>query len=470
MEKKVLKFIEENKMLQRGDSVVLGVSGGADSLCLLLLLKEFAEEFNLTLTAVHVNHHIRGKEAHQDQKYVEEFCKNLNVECRVFHIEAEKLAEEMKCSEEEAGRIARYRIFEETLGKVNGNKIAVAHNLNDCSETILFQLFRGSGIKGLTGIQAVRGKIIRPLLCLTRREIEEILKTKNINFCIDSTNLSENYTRNKIRNRVIPYIEQNINSKASMNIVRAGNDLLEIEDYLEKETDKAYVKYVEQTEKGFVIKKSEAYLHPVITKRLIRCVIGRLSGKLKDITRVHVEMVQELFDKRTGSSGKLPYGIVAERTYEGVCLYVHTEGGSRPENVIRETVIYRNGILFENEYVDIKLEKNRKIDENVPEIMYTKWIDCDKIEDTLVVRTRQTGDYITIDDNGNTKKLKDYFINEKIPKDKRDDIFLVADGHHIVWVIGYRMGSSYKISNDTSKVLVISYKKVKSYEEKENDR
>ena len=459
MEKKVLKFIEENKMLQCGDSVVLGVSGGADSLCLLVLLNEFAKDMNLTLTAVHVNHHIRGKEADEDQKYVEDFCRKLRVDCRVFHIDAEKLAEEMKCSEEEAGRIARYRIFEETLNEVKGDKIAVAHNLNDCSETILFQLFRGSGIKGLTGIQAVRNNIVRPILCLTRDEIEEILQAREISFCTDSTNLSEDYTRNKIRNRVIPYIEENINSNASLNVVKAGSELTEIEDYLEKETGKQFEIYVEEQNKSFLIKNDVYNLHPAIKKRIVRRVISQLSGKLKDVTRIHVEIVMELFDKGTGCKVNLPYGIVAERKYDGVSLCVETKSSDEQKNAVKETVIYRNGVIFENKYVAVKKEKCANFDENVPEIMYTKWIDCDKIKDSLVLRTRQTGDYITIDDNGKTKKLKDYFINEKIPKDKRDEILLVADEHHIVWIIGYRMGSSYKLSKDTSEVLRISYKR-----------
>lgn len=458
MEKKVLKFIEENKMLQCGDSVVLGVSGGADSLCLLILLRELAKDLDLTLTVVHVNHHIRGREADEDQKYVENICKKMEVDCRVFHIEAEKLAKEMKCSEEEAGRNARYRIFAQTLREVKGNKIAVAHNLNDCSETILFHMFRGTGIRGLTGIRPVRETIIRPLLCLTRKEIEKILEERNICFRTDSTNFSDDYTRNKLRNRVLPYIEENIHQNAARNVVKAGRDLMEIEDYLEAETKKAFAEHVEGEEQKYLVKNSVKELHPVIRKRIVRCVINNLSGRLKDVTRLHVEMVLALFEKGTGGSVNLPYEIVAERKYDGVSLCIASEKDNQVKDKVKETLIYRDGDVIWNEYVDIHLEKYGKFHENVPEIMYTKWIDCDKIKDTLVVRGRQPGDYITIDDKGNTKKLKDYFINEKIPKEKRDEILLVADGHHIVWVIGYRIGSCYKLSKDTSRVMMISYK------------
>lgn len=454
-----MKFIEENKMIQYGDSVVLGVSGGADSLCLLIMLSNIAKDYKLALTVVHVNHHIRGQEADEDQKFVEDFCKKLNVRCITFHIEAEKLAKEMKCSEEEAGRIARYELFDRVLMEENADKIAVAHNLNDDSETILFNLFRGTGIKGLSGITPVRDKIIRPILCLERKEIEQYLKENNYSYRTDSTNLSDDYTRNKLRNKVLPYVKEHINSNAVINCVKAGNDLAEIEDYLAMQTEEEFGKYVVKIEKGYFIKASAQKLHPVIKKRIIRSIIELLSGKLKDVTRLHVDFVLDMFEKNVGSMADLPYGIKAERQYEGIILYTYEVENEIIRNDFQEMVIYKEGVVFQNEYIDTFIEDKGNFGENVPEMCYTKWIDCDKIKGALVVRKRQTGDYITIDDNGRTKKLKDYFINQKIPKDIRDDILLVADGQHIVWIVGYRLGSYYKITDSTVKVLKLTYRK-----------
>lgn len=457
MVKKVLDFIKEKKMLQRGDSVILGVSGGADSLCLLIILNEISKIMDLKLTAVHVNHHVRGKEADEDQSFVEEFCKNIGVKCVVCHINMVQLAKEMKCSEEEAGRIARYEIFEKILVKENGNKIAIAHNLNDNCETILFNLCRGTGIKGLSGIRVSRDNIIRPIMCLTRAEIEEYLNRNNIAFRTDSTNLEDDYTRNRLRHHVISYIEENINSNAAVNIVRAGNDLYEIEEYLDMETEKQISKYVIIDEEGCLIKDEVLQCHSVIQKRIIRSMINLLSGRLKDITRSHVESVLELFERNTGRKVDLPYQIVAKRDYKGVSLAVSSKEDKDSENDFSDAVIYKEGKVYFNKYITAIMERDKSFDQNVPELVYTKWIDCDMIKDGLVVRKRQAGDYLSIDNQGNTKKLKDYFINEKIPNDQRDDILLVADGSHIVWVVGHRISSNYKITESTKNVIMLSY-------------
>ena len=331
----------------------------------------------------------------------------------VSHINMVQLAQEMKCSEEEAGRIARYEIFEKILVKENGNKIAIAHNLNDNCETILFNLCRGTGIKGLSGIRASRDSIIRPIMCLTRGEIEEYLDRNNIAFRTDSTNLEDDYTRNRLRHHVISYIEENINSNAAVNIVKAGNDLSEIEEYLEMETEKQISGYVIIDEEACLIKDEVIQCHTVIQKRIIRSMINLLSGRLKDITRSHVESVLELFEKNTGRKVELPYQIVAKRDYKGVSLAVSSKEDKDSENDFSDAVIYKEGKVYFNKYITAIMETDKSFDQNVPELVYTKWIDCDMIKDGLVVRKRQPGDYLSIDNQGNTKKLKDYFINEK---------------------------------------------------------
>lgn len=457
MKKKVLNYIKENKMLESGDSVVLGVSGGADSLCMLCMLHELSPEFDLTLTVIHVNHNIRGQEAMDDQRFVEEFCKKIGVKCITVDIWAKKLAKEWKCSEEEAGRIARYDIFNRTLNEINADKIAIAHNLNDNSETVLFNLFRGSGIKGLAGIAPVRENIIRPVLCLTRDEIEEYLKEKNIEYRTDSTNLATDYTRNKMRNIIIPYIESSINTNVSGNITRASGELRQIEDYLKIQSAKAYEASVQKINNGYLINNSAENLHIVLKKRIIRSIINELSGKLKDVTLAHVEIVLRLFEMQTGSKADLPYGIKATRQYEGVYLYI-PKIEDESKHLFKEQIIYKKGMIFENDIVKLDLDNKEISQKNVQQLRCTKWIDCDMIKDTLVLRTRQTGDFITIDDNGRTKKLKDYFINEKIPQQERDKILLIADGHSIVWVLGHRIGSSYKITDKTTNVMKITWK------------
>ena len=250
MIKKVLNFIKENNMLQNGDSVVLGVSGGADSICMLYVLKEISKFINLKLVVVHVHHHIRGKEADGDMEYVRKICDKEHIPYEIFHIDAKKEAIARGMSEEEAGRVCRYECFAKVQEKYNANKISVAHNLNDNSETILFNLFRGTGIKGISGIPMQRDNIVRPLLCVSRKEIEKYLEENHISYRTDKTNFETEYSRNKLRLELIPYIKENINKKAEYNIVNAGKMLGEIEDYLEIETNKTYDEYVDENEEG----------------------------------------------------------------------------------------------------------------------------------------------------------------------------------------------------------------------------
>lgn len=431
--------------------MVLGVSGGADSICMLYVMKELQQRLNLTITVAHVNHHIRGAEADGDMKYVVKVGKKLSVSVLVCHVDVPAEAKERGMSEEEAGRVCRYECFNKVMTQVHATKIAVAHNLNDNSETILFNLFRGTGLRGLSGIPAIRDSIVRPLLNCSRSDIEQYLEENNIKFRMDETNLTTEYSRNKIRLELIPYIQSNINKRAEYNIVNAGSTLNEIEDYLEIQTDAAYKEYVFQS----IIKKEAFILHPAILKRLIRRVIKEQAGKLKDITKIHVDSVMALKDMEASKEVDLPYELVAKRIYEGIRI-------NKPENIKvipfkSIKIIENNEIINRDSILKASLESREFQKENIAELMYTKWLDYDKIK-TLILRNRQSGDYITVDDKGSKKKLKDYFINEKIPREERDNILLLADGSHIVWVVGYRIGAYYKVKKNTKNILRLEYK------------
>lgn len=458
MVNKILKFVKENRILENGDSVVLGVSGGADSICMLYILNELKCEMNLTLTAVHVNHHIRGEEADEDMNYVVSRCEKLGVPLEVFHIFVKDEARKRGMTEEEAGRACRYECFESICSKTGANKIAVAHNLNDNSETILFNLFRGTGVKGLSGIPVRRANVVRPLLCCTRDEIEMYLTANGIDYRNDSTNFQTEYSRNRLRLDVIPYIKENINSKAEYNIVNVGEELREIDSYLEEETQKAFKQMViEKSGKeniGLLICDEAFALNEVILKRVVRVVINQLAGQLKDITRVHVNSVLALKDMNVSKKVNLPYNLVAVRRYDGIEI----DRGDKSENPHMEPVILiENDVIRDTgDLVTIKLEKTSFSKESIEELLYTKWLDYDKIG-TLSLRNRQEGDYLVIDDKGSKKKLKDYFINEKIPKEERDSILLLADGNHVVWVIGYRISSYYKVTEETENIVCVKY-------------
>lgn len=452
--KKVEKFITDNEIFKHGDSVLLGVSGGADSTCLLYVLNDLKEKFDLKLLVVHVNHGIRGEEADRDAMHVKKMCEKLNVPFRLKEIDVPSISKETGKSEEEAGRDARYATFFEIAKEINADKIAVAHNLNDNSETILFNLFRGTGIKGLMGIPVKREKIVRPLLCCTRKEIEEYLKTKGIEYQNDSTNSDTEYSRNKLRLDVIPYIKKNINEKVEYNIVNAANNLSEIYEYINSQADMTYKEYVIH---DIIINEAEK-LPAAILSEVIRKQIYKIAGKLKDITRVHVQSVKELLKMEVSKKIELPYNLVAIKKYEGVEITQVKE--TENHVILPEQTLIKENKIYSVPNMEIMPEKADFDRENIEELLYTKWFDYDKI-DRLVLRTRKPGDYIVIDDNGRTKKLKEYFINEKIPREERDKVLLLADGNSIVWVLGYRISAKYKVTKDTKNIIKISYDKEK---------
>ena len=215
MLEKVENYIRQWKMLEKGDKVVVGLSGGADSVCLFLILEELRKKIGFEILAVHVNHGIRGEEAKADEEFVKTLCEKKEIPCRSVSVDIPKMAVEYRMSEEEAGRTARREIFEQAAEEWGGTRIALAHHQDDNAETFFLHLARGSGLRGLGGIYPVNGMYIRPLLCVGRKEIEDYLKGREMSYCIDATNMEDAYMRNRIRNHVIPYFKENINEKMS---------------------------------------------------------------------------------------------------------------------------------------------------------------------------------------------------------------------------------------------------------------
>lgn len=456
MEKKVLNFIEEHHMLEPGDRVIVGLSGGADSVCLLRLLCSLKRRLQIDIRAVHIHHGLRGKEADRDARFSEEVCKGLGIACTVKYISAAEEAEKLKISVEEAGRAARYRIMEhealrwekETGGKegVGTVKIATAHHGNDSAETILYHLFRGSGLKGLGGIAPIRGRIIRPILWAERGEVLAYLEQNSQEYMEDSTNKENEYTRNKLRNQLIPFITEEVNKKAVQNILRAAEQIGEADQYFEKKASECLKKIGKNGENRIRIRellKEE----PIIQRYVIRCMMTDMGCPLKDVTSAHLESVLKVLKMQTGKGVNLPNGIWVEKEYEYLKIVKHENrdetrqggGGQKKENGLPElkfeTVFYKNG-------------------DQILENQYTKWFDYDKIKGTLSVRTRQPGDFIMLP-SGGRKTIKSFMIDEKIPREKRNGILLLADGNHILWIVGYRISEYYKVTEHTKTILKV---------------
>ena len=311
LEIKVPKFIKENELIENEDKLILGVSGGPDSLCMLDLLYKIKQkkELNFEIIVAHVNHMIR-EEAESDENFVKEFCEKRNIEFISKKIDIKNIANSEKIGLEEAGRKERYKFFNEILAKKMFNKIAIAHNKNDVAETILMNLFRGTGITGLKGIEAKTEKYIRPLIDCERTEIERYCKEKELNPRIDKTNYENTYTRNKIRNIVIPYIQKEFNPNFIQTMYRLSNLIQEEEKYIKKEVSKKYTEILvsEDFEEKQIILDLKKFNNQekVIKSELIIYTITRLTGSNKGIEKIHIEDIIKLCQRNIGNKFLTP--------------------------------------------------------------------------------------------------------------------------------------------------------------------
>ena len=312
MKNKVLETIKKYKLIENGDRLVLGVSGGPDSITMLNILNDLRNDRNLHMSfdiiVAHVNHLIR-EEAKEDEKFVEDFCKKINVPFYSKSIDVQKIANNNKIGTEEAGRNARYEFFDEILKKTNSNKIAVAHNKNDKVETIIMNMLRGSGIAGLKGIEPIKNnKYIRPLIECERFEIEQYCKENNIDARIDRTNFENIYTRNKIRNIVLPYIKEEFNPNIIQTMYRLSELVKEEDEYLENTVINKYKELIiEEQEEQFIMDlKGFNKQEKVIKSRLLLYTISRLLGSTNGIEKVHIEDVIQLCENNIGNKYLTP--------------------------------------------------------------------------------------------------------------------------------------------------------------------
>lgn len=446
MLKKIEAYVSKWHMIGKGDCVITGVSGGADSVCLLFVLLELKKKIPFEVVVVHVNHGLRGVQADADEEFVRTLCQQHNLPLEICREDVAAVAKEQRKSEEEAGRDVRREAFREAMKKYHGTKIALAHHMNDNAETFLMNLSRGAGIKGIGGMRPVNEEWIRPLLCVERSEIEQYLATEEIAYCTDDTNKSDDYTRNRIRNHVIPYLEKEINVAAVAHITEVMERLQEVQMFLEEQVKIYLQTCVKETESGYILDRSIFETVPKVLKPLlIKSMLEKVSGREKDLGAVHVELLLDLLRGQVGRKADLPYEVEAKRIYEGIRLQ------RKRADLVKTS---RGEYQVQCKIFDV-CEGNLKLAEK----SNTKRFDYDIISEEICVRTRQPGDYITIHSDGRTQKLKSFFINQKIPKEDRDQILLVADGSHILWIMGYRDNPVYRVQKETKKIIEIQINK-----------
>lgn len=444
----VKKVIERCGMLKNAEGVVAAVSGGCDSSVLLHILWRLSTEVNLKIICAHINHNLRGDESRRDEAFVRSLCEKYGIECRVLSADVAGFAKNHGLSTEEAGRKLRYEFFEHCAGELGENaKIATAHSLSDCAETYIFNSARGASLSGICGIPPVRGKIIRPLIEFSREQIEAYANEHGLEYVTDSTNLADEYTRNRIRHGVIPVMKE-INPGFEKAFLRLSKNLAETRDFIDCEAKK--ILDSAKTEKGFdgnIIAKA----HPALKNRCAAMILEsfgfscdnertlRLAEKFGDEDFKEELSKNEYLSQKSGVVFKETKTVPAEKIPE--MEFAPGKIVLSDEKSIEISVLSYED--FENSY---------KINNYVLKDTF----DFDKIIGRAVIRSKAEGDKADI--HGGTKTLKKLFIEEKIPAEKRNSVAVIADDEGVLWVEG--LGSA-KRARTTEKTVNVAAMKIR---------
>ncbi|MDR1690063.1 MAG: tRNA lysidine(34) synthetase TilS [Clostridiales bacterium] len=420
--KKILSDIKRYGMLCGGENVIVGLSGGADSVFLVSALLRIRDILKLNLSAVHINHSLRGEESLRDENFVVDLCKRLEIPVKVCTFDVNNEAVKLGLTVEEAGRKIRYETFNDEALSAGGAKIAVAHNKNDSAETVILNLCRGSGLLGAAGIAPVRGNIIRPLINICRSEIELYLNENDIPYVTDSSNSSLKYARNAVRNVVMPALERHVNSSVLENIIRFA-DIARADDTFLESLAREGLKECYRGG-GVVIEKLLEY-HEVMQRRIIReWLKNEGDNSLKNIAEGHIGGILSLLNSVSGKETVLPGGVIIRREFGkikianekmGQDFFYHLHYNSK-------TFVAQSGLSV---YVsDLPTEGGR--------LLYIQ--NGNGASKNLCVRNRREGDSIYFSGVGGRKKLKDLFIEKKVPLSQRSKVPIIAAGSEVLWL------------------------------------
>lgn len=459
--------INRNNMIAENQKVLVALSGGADSVCLLHVLYSLRNELGIEIFAAHLNHLIRGDEAERDENFVKELCEGLGVKVFFRHSEVQRLAAENKLTVEEMGRKERYRFFSDICKEHNIDKIATAHNRNDLAETVLMRIIRGTGLDGLVGIKYVReDNVIRPILDVSRSDIEKYCEENGLEFCTDSTNSDNDYTRNKIRNELIPYLKDNFNPKILDSLANLSANVSQDAEFINEYAKRLYERINNPlpSHKPYALHiESMRFVDRSILTRLIRHTVKKCFGYEVNLEKKHIDDIIAAFEKETGFGIDLPEGIRCEVQYGWLVFKSKDE---------IETV---KKFFGEDFYAEVDLDKvyeidglNKKITFKIKENPFKLKsgeiaLNLSMLEGKkLYVRNRRNGDKIVRFKDGRTKKIKNVFIDMKIPREGRDSIPLICADDEIAGILGVTASEKYKFSgfsDNNKKALVISCEK-----------
>jgi tRNA(Ile)-lysidine synthase len=474
LKEKVLKKIRKNRMVETDDKIILAVSGGPDSIAMLYLMNDLRYELRCSLHIAHLNHCLRGEESDVDAEFVKEQALKLNIPITVENLYVKSMITNKESIESGARRI-RYDFYKKVMSDVKADKVAQGHTADDQAETILMRLLRGSGTKGLSGIPPVRDDIyIRPLIEISRSEIEAYLQSIGVEPRRDSSNLSTEYDRNRIRHELIPLLEEKFSPNIKSILQTTGDILRTEDDFLATLTKASFGKSVtffntppnpsqegnllipplEKNPPKIIIQINDfKEQHLAIQRRILRLAIESLLGDLNRYDFQHIDEIMSLIDNgMTGSSISLPRGIIAEKSYGEIIIKLGKSESIEPFDYIikipGEIHISQLGLKVTTSFGEFG---------NYSKELYQKTFDYDIIKGDLHLRNRQQGDKFQPLGMSGTKKLKEYFIDKKIPRSQRNKIKILTDGNNIMWIVGYNtIDDRYKVTTQTKTHLNVT--------------
>lgn len=447
MNRRAMETVRRYRMLDGAAGVLAAVSGGADSMALLYFLRDLTEEYKAALFAAHVNHGLRGEESERDRCFVEEACERLSIPLKVISVD---VTGERKSGQsvETAARELRYAALRRAAADFGADRIATGHNADDNAETVLLHLFRGTGLQGFCGIPPVREELIRPLLDCTRDEIEAYCRERGIDFVTDSTNLSEDYSRNLVRLRLTPVIRERLNPSFARSVSRMTRGLRQDMEYLTNQAEKALA---DCKRDGGIDAERLLDLHPALSARVLRAFYSRHEGA-GQLESVHLDALTGLLKAgETSSRLSLPGELEAVLRY-GI-LRIERPAGGTPEP-FRIRVLPGNNPVPGGRYALYAeiVEENLKIHKIFNKVS----MDYDRIQCDIIARSRREGDRYRPAGRGGSRSVKRLFIDAHIPADRRELIPVVEAGGEILWVPGYRENEAYSVTENTRKTLLLS--------------
>ncbi|MEN6445187.1 MAG: tRNA lysidine(34) synthetase TilS [Candidatus Cloacimonas sp.] len=445
------KYIKDNELIHNGDKLLLGCSGGADSNAMLYLFSRLRVSYNLTLLVVHINHQIRGAESNADEESVKQLCLKLNIPV-IIH----KITIPPKGNLENQARKQRFAAFEKVLECYNFDKILLAHQKDDQAETVLLNLLRGSGISGMAGIKPISGKIVHPMLCFSRKELEEILVQAEISWRTDSSNLDNKFRRNLLRNDIIPKLKQEFNPALSSHLSFIS-ELFDNTDKYFVQRSKAHLKKIclDAQPTKIVLSSPQVLKLPKIERYyLLRKAFETVCGSNNDFFAAHYLAIENILTTPGSKCLYLPHNVTVIKQYEEFEIqWGENKLKAEKEPMLIESdrimAVYGN-YRFNFKYLRV-LPKDLKCEDGQVQII----IDADKIRFPFMIRYRKPGDRFMPFGMTQLKKLKEFFIDEKVPKYERDSIPLFDDGEKIFWVACHRLDNRVRCDENTSRYLQI---------------